>query len=429
MKNAINVKIFGVDMGLLHYHNNEILFDYYPSFIETGLEPSPLLMQNIQKSYSHSTLEYRDWLHLPAMIADTLPDHFGISVMGIYLAQKGIAYNDLSPLEKLSYVGDRGIGATTYEPSEFEHPLNSGEIDLTILQEMCEEVIQEKTKNELVQFSKSENLLQDLMLVSSTAGGAQPKALIHRKGDHILSGLSSPKEGYAYEIIKIINEDTIDEGKIEHLYYKIAIANNIPMSKSELLHHKGFSHFVTQRFDKSSSGEKMHVQTLSALTGEYFRSNTTSFEKIMKIITLLQGDRNQKEDMFRRIAFNIITCNRDDHMKNTSFIMNKEGNWSLSPAYDLTFHCPNNGNTFYNHLITINGKGNNFTENDLISAARKYDIHQPEQIIEQILDNFAMFPALAKEIEVKESKIEEILKKSKEVYKQLKRPLHKGLKH
>lgn len=424
---AITVKIFGQPMGLLFYHEDEIHFRYEDSFQKTGIQPSPLCVPNDNKIHVFPRRAFNDETGLPGLFTDSLPDKFGNDLIQFYLRAHGQAIRELTPLDKLAYIGDRAMGALSYEPSILSKTQTSKELDLESIAHVCRLIKEEKQDRELT-FDELSSL-EDVVKTGSSIGGAKPKALIYRKGNHILNSLSAPREGYQYEIIKFSQESdgsTIDDGKIEYLYYQIAIAGKITMMPSTLLEHKGIHHFVTRRFDMDNDGNKFHTHTLAGLQNNPIWKQD-SFENILKLIkklpTLLTPqtsteEKNQREEMFRRMLFNIIADNRDDHAKNTSFIMSKEGKWQLSPAYDLMYSYFTNPERWTN----FHGKRKDITETDIIETGKMYDIHKPETILEEIRDHFISFEKKAHELDMNPDTIKTIVNKTNTIYTSLKKP-------
>lgn len=404
--NSIHIKLFNKEMGILRDENNKLAFNYYPSFIDSGIEPSPLHLPVNKNTYLYQPRVGKYQYGLPGLFADSLPDKFGNDLLRFYLDYKQISIDQLSALERLAYVGKRGMGALTYEPEMFQTKPGKNTLDIRKLMEislLTEE--HQKTKLSLEDIKT----LEETTKINSSIGGRRAKLLISRKDQIIRGALALPEEGFNYEILKIIHKnhrETHDDGKIEYIYYQLAADCHINMMPCELVSFDGLMHFTTRRFDKGPAGEQKHIQSVAALENTDFNEQNFSVEHIIKHImknVISPNDRNQNEEMFKRTLFNIVAGNCDDHTKNTSLLMDQNGKWSLSPAYDITYNYASA------HCTGINNKINNITRYDIQTAGNSLDIDKPYQILELVQDTFLKFERYAKDLDVSKSKIREIV--------------------
>src|SRR6218665_907862 len=427
MENQIIVKLYGKELGELYGENGRIVFRY----LSANVEPSPFKMPTSNAFYSFESRNFQYTHHLPPMLADSLPDRFGSEVLKAYLASIHRAPQSLTAFERLSYIGEHGMGALEYFPQLMlsPHGDNRDSIDLSLLLKIGKEAENNKLN---FQFKANEkNMLERIISISTSIGGARPKAVIGRDGSgNIISGLHTKlPPGYKHEIIKLETENTRGYGRVEYTYYQLARKSGIIMMPSSLLSKEG-CHFCTQRFDRTEEGEKIHVQSLAALQFLDHNQDSYRIEDIMRMINHLSGDQRQIEQAYRRMVFNVLSANRDDHPKNTSFLMNRQGRWSLAPAYDLCYtYAPQQAMWSNVHHTTVNGKNDKITHADFVSLGKEFEVKKPDQIIEEIQDRFVAFPALAKENGVSAEKIEIIVANTQKIAKEFNAEKNIRVKH
>lgn len=392
-------------------------FEFAKSFIRTGIELSPLINPLSQKiisaSSSESEMENRLLFDsnkgLPLFISDSLPDKFGTKLFSKYLEQKGENYRDLSPIDKLSYIGNRGMGALEFRPAKNE-PLNTQIVNLNKLNELSKSLL----KNEPI--GNMENM-SSLFHIGTSPGGAQPKVLLNidpKTGD-IYRGDSLPladQESWILKFNRDIGLDSdIERGKIEYAYYLMARESKIVMMDSKLMEFENESYFMTKRFDRVN-GQKLHTQTLHSFAAMNFQlPNTYSYEQVFGILNKLNLDYTAKEQLFRIMVFNSIGQNVDDHSKNFGFIMNKKGEWKFSPAYDLTFTYNDNFNRITPHFLSINGKNQDFKLKDILHIASEYSIKNPKKIINTINKSFGQWGNIAHNLNIAKKTADSISEK------------------
>lgn len=398
--NSLRVMYNGQFIGACDFNpeNKKIFFQYSPDFLKSGIELSPFLLPLDNQVFEFDEKIYNPitFKGLPPMIADSLPDDFGNKMFLQWLLRNNIVQNTLNPLEKLCYVGKRGMGALEYEPA-FEQKNRDSDINITDLLEIAN-AIYFKKENESIPLNDYHQSLSTLLRISSSVGGARAKALIaiNEETQEIKAGDILQEENFKYYLIKF---DGLKDGKeiepngygiLEYIYYKMAIDAGIEMTDCKLFTENGRSHFLTERFDRKN-GRKVHVQTLCAMAGVDFRQpNLIGYEDIFRILNMLKMDYNEKEQLFRRMIFNVLAFNHDDHTKNFSF-MYENGRWKLTPAYDLIFAYDPENYWLKNHNININGKNNNITRDDILAVGEKFGIKKMENIllnIREIVHNF-----------------------------------------
>lgn len=382
----IDVIAFGIEIGKLGYDidQGKSFFQYNPEFLDTGKYSKlfPFIFNNIKQVQVFSAYQKETFQGLPPMIADSLPDTFGNIIFQEWLTARGI--QKVTPLEQLAYVADRGMGALEYKPIRQLPKSSLIHIDevITILEKVLK--LKEDTKGE----DLSELSLLNVFKIGTSAGGARPKILIseHKETGTIIAGDREISEDYNHFLVKLHLDanDGYHKEKVEYAYYLLAQDAGIHMMPSKLIENK---HFATLRYDRQN-GEKQHALTVTGLTGWDFRSQpeNSSYENVFKVAISLEVPHKDLQQLFKRMVFNLIFKNVDDHLKNHSFIYNKENNsWNLGPAYDITYAL-NPLFTFKSasRALSINGKRTNITIKDLLTIAEEFAIKNPKGIIEEI---------------------------------------------
>lgn len=413
----LEVILWGKLVGVLVWYESSKTssFEYAPGFLKDGLEPSPLMAPLSSKIITanlnnNQNLGFDTDKGLPLFISDSLPDKFGTDLFAKYLEKEGKTYNQLTPLEKLAYIGNRGMGALEFQPAKHGQ-INTKHLNLKNLNDISKSLLNNEPIGNI-------NGMMNLFLVGTSPGGAQPKVLINidnTSGD-IFRGDIMPTENQESWIVKF-NRDTGDElfdkekGKIEYAYYLMAKAAKINVMHSELKEVEGEHFFMTKRFDRQQ-GEKIHTQTLHALAGMHFKSpNTYSYEQVFSVLNNMRLDYLAKEQIFRIMVFNVMSRNVDDHTKNIGFNMDKNGNWQLSPAYDLTFSYNEHYNRETPHFLSINGKNEKIKLEDILHVASEYSIKNPKKIINQVNTSLLQWKTIASELNIPQNTIDYIASK------------------
>lgn len=402
-----DVKLWGKRIGAVYWDNDQGLgiFEYDRKFLNAkGIEPSPFLMKKSTKRYSFAGENFITFKGLPGMLADSLPDKFGNALINSWLAKNGRRAEDFSPVERLCYIGTRGMGALEFEPSSSEAPDINIEISLDEMVRLASRILSEREKiNEVIDPDDdevTEQSLKNLLMIGSSAGGARAKCLIayNKKTGEIKSGQVKCPEGFEYYLLKLDGVDKnrdkelvdpLGYGRAEYAYYKMCLDCKIEMTESMLIEENQRAHFMTKRFDREN-GEKIHMQSLCALKHyDFNQAGAHSYEQALETIRDLVTKNQKKalEQQFRRAVFNVIARNQDDHTKNISFLMDKKGNWSLSPAYDIAYSFNPKGDWTNKHQMSINGKRDDFTVEDLVEFGLKADLSElkAKKIIKEII--------------------------------------------
>ncbi len=406
--NTVRVKMWGTTVGYLHQDDNGMVgFQYDDEFLKSNIEISPIKMPLSTATYTFPALPEQTFHGLPGMVADSLPDKFGNTVINRYLESQGRTADSLSVIEKLCYTGKRGMGALEYEPSQ-ELTTMDQTVDLDALTKLASEILSEK---EQIHIEKNDNLMAQLMECGSSVGGARAKTLVawNPETNNIRSGQINAGKGYEYWLLKFDNiknnkdkDSRPDDGeytKVEYAYYLMALDAGIEMSECRLYKENGSAHFMTKRFDrKGIKGEKLHMQSLCALAHMDFNSpRIYSYEEAFSVMKQLKLPYSDFVQLFRRMVFNEYAKNYDDHTKNISFLMDKKGTWSLAPAYDMTFSFRKDSIWVSAHQMLINGKSDNITEDDMLKVAGKVGIKKSDavKIMEQVKNSVAKWEDFA----------------------------------
>lgn len=418
---TVRVNLWGTTVGYLHQNENGTIgFQYDNDFIGSHIEISPIKMPLSTITYSFPFLNEETFHGLPGMVADSLPDKFGNIVIKQYLEAQGRTEDSLSVIEKLCYTGKRGMGALEYEPSQ-EIATTSDLVDLDALTKLASDILSEK-KN--IHIKKNDSLMAQLMECGSSVGGARAKTLIawNPKTNDVRSGQITAGKGYEYWLLKFDNINnnrdkdlSPDDGeytKIEFAYYLMALDAGIEMSECKLYTENGNSHFMTKRFDrKGIKGEKLHMQSLCALAHMDFNTpRIYSYADAFTVMKRLKLPYNDFTQLFRRMVFNEYAKNYDDHTKNISFLMDKRGVWSLSPAYDITFSYKPNSTWVNAHQMLINGKADDITKRDILKVADIAGIKKNDatRITEQVKTSISKWNDFAEKATLSEQNAEKI---------------------
>ena len=385
MTTLAEVKLWGRTIGAvsLEQGNSFAAFQYDPAFAKSGIEISPITMPLSDRVYTFPNLPLNTFHGLPGLLADSLPDKFGNALIDAWLATQGRTPESFNAVERLCYTGTRGMGALEFAPMLGPRRERAKKIELDALVELASEVLNHRNnlQGSFTGEDKAE-ALQDILRVGTSAGGARAKAVIawNRETNEVRSGQVEAGDGFDYWLLKFDGvagnkdkelEDPTGYGAIEYAYYLMARAAGITMSESRMLEENGRRHFMTRRFDRLEGGEKLHMQSLCALAHyDFNQAGAYSYEQAQMIIHRLELTMEEAEEQFRRMAFNIIARNQDDHVKNIAFLMNKAGKWSLSPAFDMTYSFNPAGDWTARHQMTMNGKHENFTMEDFRASAK-----------------------------------------------------------
>lgn len=400
----IAVDVFGIEIGKLGYDADQkkCYFQYNAEFLDSGKFSNvfPFIFKRIKPVQVFTQFEGETFRGLPPMIADSLPDVFGNIIFQEWFSRKE-PNKKISPLEQLTYVANRGMGALEYRPIQ-ELP-ESVAIDIEEMVQVLEKVLQ--LKEETTEKELNDLALLNIFKIGTSAGGARPKILIseHKKTGQIVAGDTHFSADYFHYLVKLHlpEQAPYHQEKVEFAYYLLAQKAGIEMMPSKLIENK---HFATLRYDREK-GEKQHVLTASGLTGwDFTKPEHSSYENVFKLAATLKVPHKDLQQLFKRMVFNLVVQNIDDHLKNHSFIYNKEeNNWLLAPAYDVTYALnPLLNYTSVSRALSINNKRQNINLKDVLLIADEYAIKNPKGIIEEIEQVTSQWSTVAKELEIPE---------------------------
>ncbi len=400
-------------------------FEYAPEFVGSGIEVAPFTMPLARPIYRFPALSTTSFKGLPGLLADSLPDDFGNALINAWLARQGRSAASFTPIERLCYTGSRGTGALEYLPAFGGVEAPSETLDLQALVQLASDILRQRQQLEL-QFEppESNNSLNDILRIGTSAGGARAKAVIawNPHTMEVRSGQVKAGDGFEYWLLKFDGvsgnrdkelDDPQGFGQIEYAYYLMARAAGISMSECRLLQESSRSHFMTRRFDRTPSGGKLHMQTLGALAHfDYRQPGAHSYEQVLLILRQLRMGMDSIEQLFRRMAFNVIARNQDDHVKNIAFLMNQAGHWSLAPAHDVTYSYNPQGAWTGQHQMSLNGKRDGFSLADFTACARACSMKKgrAEAIVDEVRATVLQWPAFAAEAGVAAAMIQQISK-------------------
>ena len=357
-------------------------FEYDPAFAGSGIEVSPLSMPLSNRVYSFPELSRKSFHGLPGLLADSLPDRFGNALIDTWLATQGRSPNSFNAIERLCYIGRRGMGALEFSPVIGPRARKAKNIQIDKLVELASEILSQR--NHLnVSFSEKgkKRALADILRIGTSAGGARAKAIIawNPNTNEVRSGQVNAGDGFDYWLLKFDGvqgnrdkelEDPRGYGSIEYACYLMARDCGIEMTECRLFEENDRRHFMTRRFDRSNEGQKLHMQSLGSLAHFDFNlAGAYSYEQALMTMRQLGLPMSAIEQQFRRMVFNIVIRNQDDHVKNIAFLMDRKGKWTLSPAYDMTYSFNPSGAWTSTHQMTINGKRDDFTLEDFKRCA------------------------------------------------------------
>lgn len=412
------INIWGQRAGVVMWNENteSAVFEYEPSFERLGLNLSPILMPlNPHRSYQFTSISKDTFMGLPGLLADALPDAYGKALLDRWLATIGRSF--ANPVERLCYQGKRSMGALEFEPAQDTFLEKDTRIEIDSLVEVAREALNQKSKLDTNLSQDRKEALINIIKVGTSAGGQRAKAVIayNEKTQEVRSGQIDAPEGFEHWLLKldgVTNQELGDPkfyGLIEYAYYLMAKDAGIEMMPCRIFPENGRSHFMTKRFDRVGGKGKLHMQTLCGIAHyDYKMLRAYSYEQAFLVMRQLRLPYFQAEEMFRRMVFNVVARNQDDHTKNISFLMDKTGKWRLSPAYDVSWSYNPEGKWTSQHQMSINNKWSNFTMDDLLTVASSMNIKSPREIIEKTIDVVAHWPVYAASLGIPKDTIEVI---------------------
>lgn len=407
------VTLWGEQVGAVAWldDRSHAVFEFDPVFLKKGIDISPLHMglDEARKGdgiFSFPALNNDTFLGLPGLLADALPDKFGNSIIDAWLARNGRDGSSFSPVERLCYIGKRGMGALEFSPpvqQRFNRPVP---IEVAELVELAQGVMAQRMALD-VDFGSDEQgnaeAIMDILRVGTSAGGARPKAVIAMDDDdNVMSGQAEVPAGYDYWLLKFdgVSDLELGEprgyGRIEYAYHLMAKAAGIEMMECRLLEENGRAHFLTKRFDREA-GRKIHMQSLCGIAHYDFNmAGAYGYEQAFAVMRQLHLSKAEAIQQYRRMVFNVLARNQDDHTKNIAFLMSPDGEWRLSPAFDVIYAHNPAGKWTNQHQMSINGKRDHFTLDDLIAVGESISIPRPMEVIDEVAAAVSRWPEFAK---------------------------------
>jgi len=408
--------------GVVLWDDTEQLgsFEFDSNFLQSGIDISPVKMPLGQGKRIYSFPELRKsrgdvfdtFKGLPGLLADMLPDKYGNQLINTWLIQNGRQADSLNPVEQLCFIGKRGVGALEIKPSLRQDSGKATHLEIDSLVHIAGKILNSRADFQADLSSEEQSALSDILKIGTSAGGARAKAVIafNPKTGEVKSGQVKAPAGFSYWIIKFdgVHDSQFGAsagyGRVEMAYYLMAKAAGIRMSECRLLEENGRAHFMTMRFDRLDTGQKIHMQSLCGL--RHFDFNQVgfySYEQVFETMRMLRLPYPEAEELFVRMVFNVLARNCDDHTKNFAFLMDQTGNWSLSPAYDICYAYRPGSIWVSSQSLMVNGKRENINDADFLEVARQMNIKKPEEKIEQVKLAVGRWGEFAEEVGVEPS--------------------------
>ena len=405
MVDVARVYMYGIPVGTFRWdEQHEVAhFEYDSSFVDRGLEPSPLMMPVREgRVYSFAGLDRETFKGLPGMLADSLPDTYGRALFDKWLALTGRTSSN--PIETLCFLGKRCMGALEFEPAMDVAYDPNARFEIDSLVSVASDALSQKASFGVNLNDDKKTAIAEILRLGTSAGGQRAKAIIayNRDTGEVRSGQVEAPAGFEYYLIKLDGvsatvglKATGNYGRLEYSFYKLAKACGIDMTECSLIEDNGRAHFLTKRFDRQN-GKKDHMQTLCGIAHfDYRLRRAYSYEQAFNVMRALRLPYSEAQEMFRRLVFNVVVRNQDDHTKNISFLMDESGKWRLSPAYDMGYAYNPQGGWTATHQMSVNGKFDGITRDDLLVFARQNNIKDSSSIIDGICEEVSKWPTFA----------------------------------
>lgn len=415
MISTAEVYLWGTRIGVIHKDEDMpyASFEYDRDFAKSGIELAPIMMPLSRKVFAFPDLAEGAFRGVPGLVADSLPDKFGNAVINRWLASQGKTDNDFNVLDRLCYTGKRGMGALEYVPATGPDADASEEINVSEMADFASKVLRSRESEKPIKTTGAG--FEQLLKFGTSAGGARAKAIIawNDTTNEVKSGQVEAGEGFDYWLMKFDGvkgngdhdlEDIPEYTLIEYAYYNMALAAGIEMSECRIFEEGGRHHFMTKRFDRAD-GRKMHMQTLGAIAHiDYNYPGLCSYEQAVGCMRQMKLPASDVEQLYRRMVFNVLAVNQDDHVKNISFLMDKTGSWRLSPAYDVTFSYDASNLWLSAHQMLVNGKKEGITYRDMIACGRSMDISTSRcnRIVSDVVNAVERWPEFASQYKIRE---------------------------
>lgn len=417
MVDVARVNLYGQPVGTVSWDRRYDIarFEYAPEFVRKDIEPSPLVMPVREgRVYSFGELGRATFKGLPGMLADSLPDTYGRALFDKWLALTGRTSGNA--IETLCFLGKRCMGALEFEPA-IDMAGTDVRIEIDALVNVAREALADKSDFCVNIADDRKAAIAEILRLGTSAGGQRAKAIIayNKETGEIRSGQVEAPDGFGYYIIKLDGVsatagfmETENYGRLEYSFSRLVQACGIDMTECSLIEENGRAHFLTKRFDRVN-GEKVHMQTLCGIAHfDYRLLRAYSYEQAFAVMRGLRLTYKEAQEMFRRMVFNVVVRNQDDHTKNISFLMDRNGKWHLSPAYDMGYAYNPDGDWTSAHQMSVNGKFSGITKDDLLECASRNNIRNAGQIIDEVCQAAAGWPELARECGVPQKIIDAI---------------------
>jgi len=427
MVDAAEVYLWGDLIGAVRWLRDQSysVFEYSEDFIAQQQEIAPIQMPIDQKGrlYSFPELTNRrnfresTFKGLPGLLADALPDRYGNELINAWLARNGRPPDSMNPVEQLCFIGTRGMGALEFRPAMPIAIEDAFDIEIQSLVAAAGRMLSQKKSFQTNLKDDDAKAMADILRLGTSAGGARPKAIIayNEITGAVMSGQSAAPTGFDHWLIKLdgVSDtqfgETLGYGRVEMAYYLMAIACGLQMMPSRILEENGRAHFMTKRFDRDSNAQKHHIQTLCAMQHwDYNNLQSYSYEQLFQTMRILRLTYPEAEEMYRRMVFNVLATNCDDHTKNFSFRLKQGGKWELSPAYDVCYSYDPTNQWVSQQTLSINGKRTNITKSDILSIGKANNIKKADLIYDHIQSTIAKWSSFAEEVNVDSQKRDRI---------------------
>ena len=425
--NTAFVKIWGELAGAVAWDDISGIaaFEYDPKFISRDWDIAPLQMplNSGRRSFRFPSLRKKadpaldTFKGLPGLLADVLPDRYGSELIRMWLAQQGRPLDSMNPVEILCFIGNRGMGALEFEPAILQQSKRAFSVEIDSLIDVAQKILSQKEAFITNLKGGEEKAVMDILRIGTSAGGARPKAVIayNEKTRAVKSGETNAPSGFEHWLIKLDGVSDVQVGaskgygRVEMAYYTMAVACGIEMMPSRLLEEHGRAHFMTKRFDREGTSTRHHIQTFCAMKHfDYNAVASFSYEQLFQTMRELRLSYPDAEQMFRRMVFNVAARNCDDHTKNFAFRLKKDGKWELAPAYDICHAYQPKHQWVSQHALSINGKRNDITKEDLLIIGKSIKNKKAEEVIDEISDTIGKWKTFADEVDVSPALRDEI---------------------
>ncbi len=409
------ISIWGRRIGAIHWNSESGIadFEFDAGFLRSRLDVAPLkipLSQARGTVFSFPELAgSKTFKGLPGLLADVLPDRYGSTLIDTWLARVGRPSGSMNPVELLCFTGKRGMGALEFEPVVPPSANQSSKVEISSLVDVAQQILTGRESFSTDMSHDEQKALSDILKIGTSAGGARAKAIVawNAETGEVRSGQTDAPEGFSHWLLKFDGVDdaqfgaTFGYGRVEMAYYLMAIACDIEMTECRLIEENGRAHFMTRRFDRPTGSTKLHVQTFCAMMHYDFNDiYSYSYEQLFQTMRALRLTYPEAEQMFRRMVFNVMAQNCDDHTKNFAFMMNLQGEWRLTPAYDVC-HAYRPGSAWVSqHALSINGKRQGISRDDLLEVGRQMNVKKAPVIIQQIAETVAKWHEFAEQVKV-----------------------------